>query len=90
MTPEYESELADAERQGRAAHDAMNAWLDRPIDAPNDTPAAVLEGYAETLRRSRRRIEALIERHGEQSDLTSALDRSTQAHERLGLKILET
>lgn len=89
MTPEYAVELADAQRQEREAQDALNAWLDRPIDAPNDTPPATLEGYARTLGRSRDRIEALIERYGEQSDLTAALDRSTMAHEHLGLKIKE-
>jgi hypothetical protein len=89
MTPEYAVELADAQRQEREAQDALNAWLDRPIDAPNDTPPATLEGYARTLGRSRGRIEALIERYGEQSDLTAALDRNTIAHEHLGLKIKE-
>lgn len=87
--PEYENELRDAQLRGREAHDAMNAWLDRPFDAPNDTPPAVLEGHARTLRRCRERIEALVERYGEQPDLTAALAWNTGAHERLGLRIEE-
>ena len=87
MTSEYAAELADAQRQEREAHDALNAWLDRPIDAPNNTPPATLENYARTLGRSRRRIEALIERYGEQRDLSDALERNAIAHEHLGLKI---
>lgn len=89
MTSEYEEELADAQRRGREAHDAMDVWLDRPIDAPNDTPPAVLEGYARTLGQSRERIESLIARYGEHDDLTTELEWNAAAHEHLGLKIDE-
>ena len=87
MASEYGNELQEAERAGRAAYDVMNAWLDRPIDAPNDTPPAVLEAHARGLRQSRARICALIERHGEQPDLTAALASNAGYHERLGLRL---
>jgi hypothetical protein len=87
MASEYENELHEAERAGRVAYDAMNAWLDRPADAPNDTPPEVLEAHARALRQSRSRICALIERHGEQPDLTAALAGNAGYHERLGLRL---
>ncbi len=82
----YRTELAEAEREGKAAHDAMEAWVSRPLDAP-DLPGAVLEAHAKTLRESRERIRALLRQEGVRDDLEAALARNEQYHRSLGLSI---
>jgi hypothetical protein len=83
----YAQELLNAAAQGKAAHAAIEAWLDRPPEAPNDTPAAVLEGHAQALRRSRATIVALVEAHGTRDDLAAALADNSAYHTTLGLRI---
>ncbi len=85
----YTAELDDAQSQSAAAHDAMEAWLSRPLEAPDDIPAAVLEGHARTLRRSRDRIRALLAEHGTRDDLATALATNTEQHKSLGLSIAD-
>ena len=46
---QYRDELAAAQQQGKVAHEAMEAWVSRPLDAP-DVPGAVLEAHANALR----------------------------------------
>lgn len=82
----YKTELAEAERQGKAAHDAMESWLNRPLDAP-DVPGAVLEAHANELRASRERIQALLRQEGMRDDIEAALARNAAYHRALGLSI---
>ena len=82
----YKSELAEAERQGKTAHDAMDEWINRPLDAP-DVPGAVLEAHANALRESRERIRALLSQEGVRDDLEAALARNEEYHRSLGLSI---
>ncbi len=82
----YSDELAEAERQGRDAHDAMEAWLSRPIDAP-EVPAKVLEAHARTLRESRERLRRLHAQEGERDDIAAALTRNAEYHRALGLSV---
>lgn len=82
----YREELDGAERQGRAAHAAMEAWVSRPIDAP-DVPGAVLEGYAKELRASRETLRRLLSEHGVRDDIEEALARNEEYHRSLGLSI---
>jgi len=82
----YRDDLAAAQRLGREAHDAMEAWVSAPADAP-DVPGAVLEGHAKRLRESRERIRALIAEHGQRDDLSAALSENEEFHKSLGLSI---
>ncbi len=82
----YKADLAEAERQGKAAHDAMEQWVSRPLDAPG-VPAAILEAHANALRESRERIRALLRQEGVRDDLEAALARNEQYHRSLGLSI---
>jgi hypothetical protein len=82
----YGEELAEAERQGLAAFEAMDAWLRRPIDGP-DVAGTILEGHAKDLRESRERIRALLAAHGVRDDLEAALERNEVYHRSLGLSI---
>jgi hypothetical protein len=86
MSPTYRDELADAERQGKAAHDAMEEWVSRPLDAP-DVPGEVLEAHAKTLRESRERIRRLLSEQGVRDDIEAALERNEKYHQSLGLTI---
>ncbi|MGZ3499442.1 MAG: hypothetical protein ACXWNK_17185 [Vulcanimicrobiaceae bacterium] len=83
----YKDELRAAELQGSAAHDAMEAWLSRPADAPDDTPGAILEGYGRDLRESRERIRKLLSEHGNRDDIVAALAKNEAYHRALGLSI---
>jgi hypothetical protein len=82
----YKDELADAEGQGLAAHDAMEAWVSRPLDAP-DVPGEVLEAHAKALRDSRERILRLLRDEGVRDDIEAALARNEGFHRSLGLSI---
>jgi len=82
----YRDELAQAELQGKTAYDAMEAWLSRPVDAP-DVPGAVLEGYARDLRESRERLQRLIREQGVRDDIEAALAANEEYHRSLGLSI---
>jgi hypothetical protein len=82
----YGDELAEAEQQGRAAYEAMEAWLSRPLDGP-DVAGAVLEGHAKDLRESRERIRALLAEYGTRDDIEAALERSEGYHNSVGLSI---
>ena len=82
----YKIELEAAEDLGRNAHDAMEAWVSRPLGAP-DVPAPVLEGYARDLRASRERIQALLSREGIRDDIEAALKTNEGYHRSLGLSI---
>ncbi|MFN2448823.1 MAG: hypothetical protein ABR508_03380 [Candidatus Baltobacteraceae bacterium] len=82
----YKDELAAAQAQGLAAHDAMQAWLNRPFDAP-DVPAEVLEKQAASLRESRERLRTLLSENGERDDINAALAQSEAHHKALGLSI---
>jgi hypothetical protein len=44
----YRGELAEAKRRGNVAHGAMEAWVSRPLDAP-DVQGEVLEGFRQGL-----------------------------------------
>ncbi|MFN2527438.1 MAG: hypothetical protein ABR584_01815 [Candidatus Baltobacteraceae bacterium] len=83
----YRDELLAAQRAGRAAHEAMEKWVSRPADAPDDTPAAVLEGYARDLRASRERLRELYGEHGNRDDIMAALEENEAYHRLLGLSI---
>lgn len=83
----YKSELLAAERQGAAAHDAMEAWVSRPAGAPDDTPGEILEGYARDLRESRERLRRLLSEHGNRDDIARALSKNEAFHRALGLSI---
>jgi hypothetical protein len=82
----YASELAAAEEQGRAAYEKMEAWVSRPLGAP-DIPAAELEGYARDLRASREHIQTLLGEQGIRDDIEAALKRNEEYHRSLGLSI---
>lgn len=82
----YRDELVAAERQGSAAHEAMERWVNRALGTP-DTPGAVLEGYARDLRESRERIRKLLSEHGNRDDIMQALAKSEAYHRGLGLSI---
>ena len=82
----YRDELADARRQGKAAHDAMEVWVSRPLDAP-DVPGEVLEGHARQLRESRERLKELIREQGVRDDIEAALAENEAYHRSLGLSI---
>lgn len=82
----YRDELAEAVRQGEAAHAAMEAWLSRPVDAP-DVAGAVLEGYAKALRSSRETLRRLLSEHGVRDDIDEALARNEEYHRSLGLSV---
>lgn len=86
MAHTYRDELRDAERQGKAACEAMEAWVSRPLDAP-DVPGDVLEGYAKDLRESRERIRALLLEQGTRDDIEAALAANEDYHRSLGLTI---
>ena len=86
MSRTYKDELADAERQGAAAHDAMEAWVSRPLDAP-DIPGEVLEAHAKALRESRERILRLLRDEGIRDDIEAALAQNETYHRSLGLSI---
>ncbi|HTV93287.1 MAG TPA: hypothetical protein VMG98_11260, partial [Verrucomicrobiae bacterium] len=72
MAHGYSDDLAAAERQGKAAYDAMEAWLSRPLDAP-DVPGAVLEAHAKNLRESREHLRRLLREQGVRDDIEAAL-----------------
>jgi hypothetical protein len=82
----YRDELAEARRQGKAAHDAMEAWVSRPLDAPG-VPGEVLEAYARELRASRERLQRLISEQGVRDDIEAALAENEAFHRSLGLSI---
>ena len=82
----YRSELEAAERRSQEAYEAMEAWLSRPLDAP-DVPGAVLEGHAKVLRDTREWLHALVAEHGIRDDLAAALERNQEYHRRLGLSV---
>lgn len=86
MSGGYKDELTDAEAQGKAAHDAMEAWVSRPLDAP-DVPGEVLEALAKALRESRERIRRLLNEQGIRDDLEAALTRNEEYHRSLGLSV---
>jgi hypothetical protein len=83
----YRNELFDAERIGLAAYEAMELWVSRPPEAHDDTPGAVLEGYARDLRESRERLLQLLADHGNRDDIMEALAKSEGYHRSLGLSI---
>ena len=82
----YRDELTEAEHRGKAAHDAMEAWVSRPLHAP-DIPGEVLEGYARELRESRERLKRLIRAQGVRDDIEAALAANEEYHRSLGLSI---
>jgi hypothetical protein len=82
----YRDELAAAELQGKVAHDAMEAWVSRPLDAP-DVPGEVLENHAKELRTSRERLQHLLAEHGARDDIEAALAANQEYHRSLGLSI---
>lgn len=86
MSRSYKDELADAERQGKTAHEAMEAWVSRPLDAP-EVPGHVLEAHAQALRESRERIRRLLSQEGVRDDLEAALARNEEYHRSLGLSV---
>ena len=86
MAPSYRDELAAAEDQGKVAYDAMEAWVSRPLDAP-DVPGAVLERHAKDLRESRERIQRLLREEGVRDDIEAALAANERYHRSLGLSI---
>lgn len=83
----YRDELLDAERSGLAAFEAMERWVSRPPEAHDDTPGAVLEGYARDLRESRERLLKLLVGHGNRDDIAEALAKNETYHRSLGLSI---
>ncbi len=83
----YRDELFEAERKGLAAYEAMERWVSQPPDAHDDTPGAVLEGYARDLRESRERLRNLLADHGNRDDIAEALAKSERYHRSLGLSI---
>jgi hypothetical protein len=82
----YRDELAAAQRQGKAAYDAMEEWVSRPLDAPG-IPGEVLEAHARELRASRERLKQLIREEGVRDDITSALAANEAYHRSLGLSM---
>jgi hypothetical protein len=83
----YRDELLDAEQSGLAAYEAMERWVGRPPDADDDTPGAVLEAHARTLRDSRERLRQLLADHGNRDDIVEALAKNETYHRHLGLSI---
>jgi hypothetical protein len=83
----YRDELLDAERNGQAAYEAMERWVSRPPEAHNDTPGAVLEGYARGLRESRERLLELLAGHGNRDDIMEALAKNERYHRSLELSV---
>ncbi len=83
----YSHELQEAERQGRQAHAAMDAWVGRDPDAPDTVPGNVLERYARDLRESRERIRAILSEYGTRDDIEKALAQNEAYHRSLGLSI---
>ena len=83
----YRDELTAAQRQGLTAYEAMERWVSRPPDAPDDTPGSVLEGYARDLRQSRERLRKLLADHGVRDDIEKALTENEEYHRSLGLSI---
>lgn len=83
----YRDELLDAERDGRAAFEAMERWVSRPPEAQDDMPGAVLEGYGRDLRASRERLLKLLAGHGNRDDIVEALAQNERYHRSLGLSI---
>lgn len=61
--------------------------MSRPLGAPDDTPGAVLEGYARDLRQSRERLRTLLSEHGNRDDVMDALAASESYHRKLGLSM---
>ncbi len=86
MTRSYRDVVAQAEQQGRVAFDAMEAWVSRPLGAP-DVPGPVLEGYARDLRESRERLRQLLAQEGIRDEIEVALAKNTEYHQSLGLSI---
>jgi hypothetical protein len=82
----YKEDLAEARRRGKAAHDEMEAWVSRPLDAP-DVPGEVLEGHARELRESRERLKQLVREQGVRDDIEAALAENEAYHRSLGLSI---
>lgn len=64
----------------------MEAWLSRPLDAP-DVPGALLEGYAKALRASRETLLRLRGEYGARHDIDEALTGNEEYHRSLGLTI---
>ena len=83
----YRKELSDAQRNGRAAYEAMDRWVSRPPEAHDDTPGSALESYARDLRESRERLLELLADHGNRDDIVAALAKSEGYHRSLGLSI---
>lgn len=86
MSRSYKGELEAAGEQGRAAYEKMEAWVSRPLGAP-DVPGAVLEGYAKDLRESRERLRRLLGEQGVRDDIEAALSLSEHYHRSLGLSM---
>ena len=82
----YRNELDEAKRRGKVAYDAMEAWVSRPLDAP-DVPGEVLEAYARELRESREQIKQLIREQGTRDDIEAALIENEKYHRSVGLSI---
>ena len=82
----YRDELNAAREQGRAAYEAMEAWVSRPLGAP-DVPGEVLEGYARELRASRERLQRLLSQEGTRDDIEAALAENATFHQSVGLTI---
>jgi hypothetical protein len=82
----YRDELLDAEKSGLAAYEAMERWVGRPPD-DDDTPGAVLEAHARTLRESRERLRQLLADHGKRDDIVEALAKNEAFHRSLGLSM---
>ncbi len=83
----YREELLAAQRAGCAAHEAMEKWVSRPAEAPDDTPGAVLEGHARDLCGSRERLRHLYSDNGNRDDIMAALEENEALHRLLGLSI---
>jgi hypothetical protein len=82
----YRDDVRAAREQGLAAYEAMEAWVSRPLGAP-DVPGALLEGYARELRTSRERLRELLAREGIRDDIEAALEENRTWHRSLGLSI---
>ena len=82
----YTKQLHEAQQRAREAFEAMEAWVNRPPDAP-DVPGAVLEGYAKTLRDSREELQEILRQEGVRDDISAALAQSEEYHRRLGLTV---
>jgi acyl-CoA reductase-like NAD-dependent aldehyde dehydrogenase len=86
MTENYRESVARARRRGQAAHDAMDAWLSRPLDEPG-APGDVLEAYAKELRESREELRRLLSEQGVRDDIEAALKENEAFHRSLGLSM---